>query len=212
MIDAAASDRGFSTEWKAALAVAKQVSGDLDKLPRAQIAPASTDRLVEADGLQIPRMHNLVNDYGPASYDETALRLPMLDYVATLFADRLRMLDVKDTTTITAFLASDARCKADVTWALREPAKEQTEQAVVRAIVLGRCGKVPTRGGSYNARAIELYVYDRTGRLALSVASGHIDGYRWVTDQGQQMLAGGRALLAEGKAIEARRREAVAAK
>ncbi|HEU4728734.1 MAG TPA: hypothetical protein VFT22_12610 [Kofleriaceae bacterium] len=213
MLDLAIADRAFASEWKTALAVAKQVSGELDKLPRAQVAPASADALVEADGLQISRMHNLVGEGdGPGFYDETALRLPMLDYVATLFADRLRVLDVKDPTTIHAFLASNARCKADVTWVSREAPREQSEQAVVRAIVVGRCARIPTRDGSFNARAIELYVYDRSGRLALSVANGHIDGYRWVNDQGRQMLAGGRALLAQGKAIEARRREAAVAK
>jgi hypothetical protein len=214
MIEAAAKDPAFARDWKAALETASQAAGGLDAMPRAQIAPVTMETLIEADGLQIAQIRHMVGDGGgPGFYDEGALHLPMLAYVATLFADRLRMLDVKDTTTISAFLASEARCKADVTWVSRRAAKDQAAPPQVQAVVVGRCARVPTRGGSFNARAIELYVYDAAGRLALAVASGHIDGYRWVTDNGRPMLAGGRSLLAmQGKAIEAKKREAIAAK
>ncbi len=214
MIEAATKDAAFSREWKAALATATEVAGGLDAMTRAQVAPVTTAKLVEADGLQIAQMRHLVGDSGgPGFYDEGALRLPMLDYVATLFADQLRMLDVKDATKISAFLASEARCKSDVTWVSRRAPKEQAAAPQVQAVVIGRCARIPTRGGSFNARAIELYVYDTAGRLALAVANGHIDGYRWVTDNGRPMLAGGRALLAlQGKVLEAKKREAVAVK
>jgi hypothetical protein len=83
----------------------------------------------------------------------------------------------------------------------------------VAALVVGRCGRVEGRGGWYNVRTIELYVYDAAGHLALSAANGHIDGYRWTTAaDGRAMLAGGRALLDAGKVIEAKPRQAVAAK
>jgi hypothetical protein len=214
MIAAAAKDAAFAREWKAALATAKEVAGGLDAMTRAQVAPATTATLVEADGLEIATMRHLVGDGGgPGFFDEGALRLPMLDYVATLFSDRLRMLDVKDATKISAFLGSEARCKGDVTWVSRRASKEQAAPPQVQAVVLGRCARIQTRDGSFNARAIELYVYDAAGQLALAVANGHIDGYRWVTDNGRPMLAGGRALLAmQGKVIEAKKREAVAAK
>jgi hypothetical protein len=213
MIEAASKDAAFSSEWKAALALAADTARGFEAMPRAQIAPATAAKLVAADGLQIVRVQDMASGEGPGGYyDEGALRLPMLDYVSTMFAGQLRMLDVKDTTTISAFLAQDGRCKADVMWARRSQPKEQTGPAQVQAIVVGRCARVPTRSGSFNAHVIELYVYDPAGRLALSVSDGHIDGYRWVDDGGRPMLAGGRALLAQGKRIEARKREAVAAK
>jgi hypothetical protein len=214
MIQAAARDPAFAREWTAPLAVAAEVAGGLDALPRAQVAPVAMDKLVEADGLQIVAMRNLVGDGEGAGsyYDAGALRLPMLDYISTLFTDQLRMLDVKDRTTISTFLGAKARCKADVTWVKRSVAKDHDTPPRVQAVVVGRCARIESRDGSFNARAIELYVYDTTGRLVLTVAGGHIDGYRWVDDGGRPMLAGGRARLAQGTVIEARKREAVAAK
>ncbi len=211
MIEAATKDAAFAREWKAALAVAADTARSLDALPRAQIAPTSAARLVAADGLQIVRVQDMADGSG-GYYDEGALRLPMLDYVSTLFAGQLRMLDVKDATTISAFVSDERRCKADVTWVRRSQPREQTGPAQVQALVVGRCARVPTRSGSFNARVIELYVYDPAGRLVLTVADGHIDGYRWADDGGRPMLAGGLALLAQGKRVEARKREAVAAK
>jgi hypothetical protein len=211
MIEAATADASFAREWKAALAIAAATVKDLDALPRAQVAPASRDRLVASDGLQISRVRDL-DAQGGAYYDEGALRLPMLDYVSTMFADQLRMLDVKDGKTVSKFLAEETLCRSDITWASRTQPKEQAGPAQVQAIVIGRCAKVPAREGSYNAHAIELYVYDPAGRLALVAGAGHIDGYRWTTDNGRPMLSGGLALLAQGKRIEARKREAVAAK
>ena len=211
MIAAAADDPRFGKEWKDALAIAAAVAKNLDALPRAQVAPASQDKLVAADGLQIARVRDMAGE-GEGGYDEDALRLPMLDYVSTLFADQLRMLDVKDTKTVSAFLDESTLCRSDTTWVSRSQPKEQAGPARVQAIVVGRCAKVPSREGSYNAHAVELYVYDAAGRLALSIGDGHIDGYRWVTDHGRPMLAGGIALLSQGKRIDAKKREAVAAK
>jgi hypothetical protein len=211
MIEAAAGDTRFDKEWKDALVTAAAVAKDLDALPRAQVAPAMQDKLVAADGLQIVRVRDAAGD-DYASYDEGALRLPMLDYVSTLFADQLRMLDVKGKKTVSAFLDESTLCTSDTTWVSRSQPKEQDGPARVQAIVVGRCAKVPAREGSYNAHVIEMYVYDATGRLALSIGNGHIDGYRWATDNGRPMLAGGSALLAQGKRIEAKKREAVAAK
>lgn len=211
MIEAATKDPAFAREWKASLALAADVVKGFDRLPRAQVAPAVMDELVAADGLQIPDVRDIVgDDVGLHAYDEGALRLPLLDYVSTMFADQLRVLDVKDKVTIDEFLREKERCKADVTWVSRSQPKEQTGPARVQALVIGRCAKVSTRDGSFWGHAIELYVYDAAGRLALSVADGHIDGYRWITDGDRPMLAGGLALLGQGKRIEAKKREAVA--
>jgi hypothetical protein len=213
MIEAATKDPGFAKEWKDALALAAETVKGFDSLPRAQIAPAAPDRLVAADGLQIPRVRDVVGDgEGGGYYDEGALRLPMLDYVSTLFADQLRMLDVKDRRTISGFLAERSLCKSEVAWVRRSQPKEQTGPARVQAVVVGRCARVDVRDGAFNAHALELYVYDPAGRLVLSIGDGHIDGYRWIEDAGRPMLAGGRALLAQGTRIEAKKRDAVAAR
>lgn len=45
--------RGATPSGGAAIAVARDVAGDLDHLARAQLAPASADKLVAADGLEI---------------------------------------------------------------------------------------------------------------------------------------------------------------
>lgn len=209
LIEAARKDAAFA-DWRDALAVASAAAGALDTLPRAQIAPTSQDRLVASDGLQLVRMQDLATEYDP-EYDAAALRLPMLGYVSTMFTDQLRVLDVKDTRKVSDFLAEDGRCKADVAWVKRSQPKDGP--ARVQAIVLGRCAKLEAREGTYNARAIELYVYDAGGQLVLSVGRGHLDAYRWARDGGRPMLAGGRALLSpQGKRIEARKRDAVAAR
>jgi hypothetical protein len=214
MIAAAAKDPAFARDWKQALAVAADTAAHLDAMPRAQVAPASLAKLVAADGLEIPRVGDIAGGEGGSyhPYDEGALRLPMLDYVSTLFASQLRLLDVKDRKTISAFLADDKPCKGETTWVRRSQPKEQTGPAKVEAVAVGRCARVEVRDGSFIAHAIELYVYDADGRLALAVADGHLDAYRWVDDGGRPMLAGGRAVLWSGKRIEAKKREAVAAK
>jgi hypothetical protein len=82
----------------------------------------------------------------------------------------------------------------------------------VTAVAIGRCAKLEGRGGSYTARTLELMVYDATGKLALVVGDGHVEGYRWTTDGGKPMLAGGRSLLYDGAIADAKRRSSVAAK
>jgi hypothetical protein len=208
MVEAASKDAAFK-EWHDALAIATAVVGELDALPRAQIAPTTAARLVEADGLQIVRMRDLADEHD-ARYNDGALRLPMLDYVSTLFADQLRVLDVKDQKKIGEFLAEYGRCKADLSWVKRSQPKEGP--AKVQAIVIGRCAKLEAREGTYNARGIELYVYDPGGQLVLTAGRGHIDAYRWTNDAGRPMLAGGRALLGQGMQIEAKKRDAVSAR
>ncbi|HET9627171.1 MAG TPA: hypothetical protein VFP84_37685, partial [Kofleriaceae bacterium] len=193
LVALAAKEPGMAKEWAAPLAIAAEVAKNLDGLSRAQLAPTARDKLVAADGLMVSRMTNLVGE-GSGLYDEGTLRLPMLDLVATLFVDRLRLLDVKDRTTVAQFLASEAGCKADLAW-VRRAAASGDGAARVQALVVGRCARIETRNGWFNARAIELYVYDAAGRLALSLGDGHVDGYRWAEVDGRPMLAGGRALL-----------------
>lgn len=209
MIGFANNDPSFQ-DWKGALAVAAATAAGFDQMVSARIVPAAPDRLVAPDGLDITRIHNLIDPdaYG-YHHDEAALRLPMLDHISTMFADQLRVYEVEDGRPIERFLADHTRCKGDITWVKRRPAKEHGGRGRVQAIVVGRCMPTPVRERVLDLRQIELYVYDPTGRLVLSVGNGHIDAYRWIEDRGRPMLAGGVALLWTEKRIEANKRDAV---
>ena len=207
IIGEAQKEPGLAKEWKDALAIAAAVAKDKDTLVRAQISGAG-QKLVEVDGIQITEVGDVETGEGPY-YDEGALRLPMLGTVPALFADQLRALDIKDKLTVTKFLDGKKLCK-DTAWVKRSEGKEGPQK--VAALVIGRCARVEGRGGAWNAHTIEIMVYDAQGRLALVAGNGHVDAYRWAAEQGKQVLVGGRALLLQGKVIEAKRREAVAAK
>ncbi|MEJ7601467.1 MAG: hypothetical protein WKG01_26420 [Kofleriaceae bacterium] len=208
IITAAQQEPGLAKEWKDALATAATIANNLDRMTRAQLSTTSNTKLVAVDGIQITRVGDVETGEGPY-YDEGALRLPMLGTVAALFADQLRALDLKDTLTVSKFQRRAKLCK-DTTWVTRTQGTEGP--ARVSALVLGRCARVEGREGAWNAHTIEIMVYDAAGRLALVAGSGHVDAYRWVVEGGKPMLAGGRALLLQGKVIEAKRREAVAAR
>ncbi|HEU0032323.1 MAG TPA: hypothetical protein VFQ53_16945 [Kofleriaceae bacterium] len=204
-------DAAFQKEWKDTLAIAASTAASLDKLAPAQLSPASSAKLVAVDGMQIPTMGDL--SFEPW-FEENALRLPMLGTVAALFADQLRVLDLKAKD---AQLAADYEggepksCKGpDHAWVVRQTPKEANAPAKVQAVVIGRCGRVQGREGTYIARTLEMMVYDAQGRLALVVGTGHLDAYRWEVVDGQPKLAGGRSLLVQGKIVEAKRRDAVA--
>ena len=207
IIAEAQKEPGLAKEWKDALAIAAAVAKDKDKLTRAQIAAKGT-KLVEVDGIQITEVGDVETGEGPY-YDEGALRLPMLGTVPALFSDQLRALDIKDKLTVSKFEQGKNLCK-DTAWVQRSDSKEGP--AKVAALVLGRCARVEGRGGAWNAHTIEIMVYDTQGRLALVAGNGHVDAYRWATEEGKQVLVGGRAILLQGKVIEAKRREAVATK
>ncbi len=208
-IEAAARDPVFAKEWKDALAAATALEHNLASMTRAQIAPASAAKLVEGDGLQIAGIYDIMS--GEGAYPRSdAIRLPMLGLVSALFADQLRVLDVKDAQTIPQYERSGRSCGSDTVWVSRTQPKEGP--ARVTAIAVGRCAKLEGRGGTYIQRLVELMVYDAAGRLVLLAGDGHIEGYRWTTDGGKPMLAGGRSLLWEGGIVEAKRRAAVATK
>lgn len=209
LLAAAAKDKAFAKEWKEAIAVATALEQNLGSMTRAQIAPLSQAKLVEVDGLQLGGMYDLVSGGGAYPSADT-LRLPMLGLVSTMFADQLRVLDVKDAQTIEEYQRSRKGCGPDAAWVARSQSKEGP--ARVTAIAIGKCERMEGRGGPYIARAVELMVYDATGKLVLLVGNGYVEGYRWTTEGGKPMLAGGRALLWEGYIVEAKRRAAVAAK
>jgi hypothetical protein len=196
MIDLAIADPGFK-DWKAVLATAQAAAADLEKLPRGQIAPTSKQTLPEVDGFVEADLEAINYSW----YGESGLHLPLIDSVSAMFADQLRVLDVKDKLTPSGF-ADAEKCKGDVTWVKRAPATDTKGPETVQAVLVGRCGMLEERGGSYRASATELLVYNPDGRLALVVASGLIDGYRWDASEGKPMIVGGRSMLAQGKIIE----------
>ena len=197
MITIAAADPGFK-EWKAVLQTAATAAADLQSLTRAQIAPTNKQYLPEVDGFETTELEHIAQGWFP----EGGLHLPLVDSVSAMFADQLRVLDVKDKTTPADF-GGQEKCKGDVTWVKRAPASDNKAPETVQAVLVGRCGMLEERGGSYRASGLELMVYNAEGRLALIVADGMIDGYRWETVDGKAMIAGGRSLLSQGYAIDA---------
>jgi hypothetical protein len=197
MIAAAQADTGFA-EWKDALAVAADVAENLASLPRGQLAPKSKQVLPSVDGVEASDMYSHSDQW----YSESGLHLPLLDSVSVMFADQLRVLDVKGSLTPSDF-ESVEKCKGgDQAWVKRVPSTEKTAADVVRAVYFGRCDMIEGREGSYRATAFQLLVYNADGTLALVIADGMIDGYRWTTDGGKPMVSGGRSLLGQGKLIE----------
>lgn len=209
MVNAASEDKVFAKDWKDALAIAAAVVKNTDAMTRVQIAPRAATKLVPVDGVQITQIHDIETGEGPYLNGDS-IRMPMLGTVAALFADQLRVLDIKDKQTISAFEKAKGLCK-DTLWAHRKDAKEGPAQ--LQAVVLGRCAKVEGREGSWNARVTELVVYDTTGKAVLVVGDGHVEGYRWAVENGKPMIASARSLLTVNNVvIEAKKRDAVAAK
>ena len=209
-LEQAAADPGFAKEWKDAIATAQAILHDDSKLVRAQLAPKSQAKLVEVDGLGITNLYQVAGQEGPMlSADE--LRLPMLGLVSAMFADQLRVLDVKDKQTVSEYELSERPCGADVAWVSRAQPKEGGPQRVV-AIVVGKCERLSSRIGSYYARTSETMIYDATGKLVLVVGPGHVEGYRWKDDGGKPMLAGGRTRALYSGIADFKARTAVAAK
>jgi hypothetical protein len=203
MIDAALVNKGFA-EWKDALAFAKETAEGLDSLPRGQLAPKTKQAIPAVDGIATTSMYEVSDRY----YSENGLHMPLLDSVSVLFADQLRILDVKGKLTPTE-LAAVNKCPKGGTqaWVKRTAAKEKTAPDVVRAVVLGECQLLEGREGSYTAAGIQLLVYDADGRLALVVGDGQIDGIRWAVADGKPMITGGRSLLSQGTALEVTERK-----
>lgn len=198
MIEAASKDAAFK-DWKDALATAAAAAEDVSKLPRGQIAPRSKQYLPAVDGFVEADLEAIEQSW----YSEEGIHLPLIDSVSALFADQLRVLDVKDTQTPDDF-ANNEKCKGgDVTWVKRAPSAEHKGPDTVSAVLVGRCGMLEERGGEYRASATELLVYNTDGKLALVVTNGMVDGYRWTDEDGKPMISGGVSLLNQGKRITA---------
>ena len=210
ILEAALKDPVFPREWKDALAAAAALEQNLGRLTRAQIAPASAAKLVEVDGLEVSRFESYQIGMGPWLSGQ-AIRLPMLGLVSAMFAEQLRVLDVKDRMTIAQFEQSTGPCPPSAAWVARAQPKEGGPSRVT-AVAAGWCGNIPTRAGPFQVRRLELMIYDAAGKLVLVVGDGHMEGYRWTTEAGKPMLAGGRSLTWERGVIEARRRAPAAAK
>ena len=107
MIAAATKDPAFK-DWLPALAIAADAAKDLDALPRGQVALKSKQVLPEVDGFVAVGLADLTESY----VKDSALHLPILDSVSVLFADQLRILDVKDKLTATQFGSRPASARA----------------------------------------------------------------------------------------------------
>lgn len=209
VIALAAKDPAFVKEWKDALAIAANVAGRLDSLPRVKIAPTSRTKLVEVDGIDVTELGEIQSGEGPYLSERT-FRLPMLGAVASLFADQLRAIEDKDKTTLTAFNESK-KCNGPMTWGLRRDGKEGPQ--TLQALLVGYCGMVEGREGSWLAHTHEILVYDAKGRLVLLVGMGHVNGYRWFDDAGAPKLASARsALWYPAVFVDAKARTSLAAK
>ena len=207
VVAAVATEPAFA-EWKDAIATARALTANLGAMTRAQLAPRTRTPLVAVDGLTVPTLSDFAEE---GWYDTSAIRLPMLAQVSTLFADQLRVLDIKDALTIEAF-DEVKKCRTDTAWVARTAASKEGP-ARVSGLALGRCGYVEGRGGKWLAHVVELYVYDAQGRLALVIGPGRVEGYRWIDDAGAPMLAGGRSFLPwQEVVVDAKKRDAVAAK
>jgi hypothetical protein len=205
MVAAAQKDPKFD-EWKAALATARTLVGELDSLPQAQIAPTTKQTLPVVDGLELVDIEDKL--FG--NYSEDALRLPNLGgAVAVLFADQLRVLDVKTKLTMKEFQnvgamvedpSASAKCKAKTAFWVKR-GKAENGRDTVQAIAIGECGRLAEREGYTYAASVSIAVYGADGKLALTVGDNHIDAYRWATEGGKPMIVGGRGLL-YGTAID----------
>lgn len=208
ILKSAANDAVFAEEWKDALAIATGVASHLDKLTPVQIAPVSTKRIVSVHGARVLEFRDAYNNV-PLSDD--TFRLPMLGTIAALFADQLRVRD-GGKLTVGAFVdATNKKHCTDVLWAARTSSKERTGPRRLQALVLGRCRQLPGRAAPYYARGLEIIVYDTSGKAVLVAGDAHVEGYRWIDDNGRPMIAGARALLrADRRVVEAKRHEAQA--
>lgn len=210
MVENARADTTLAKEWKDALGIAAAATKNLDALSRVQIAPRTGTKLVAVDGVHVTDVSDIATGEGPY-VEPDVFRLPMLGTVASLFTDQLRVLDIKDKLTVSAFQSAKGLCK-DTLWAARATSKEGTGPAQLQALVLGRCATVEGREGSWTARVLEVVVFDAGGKAVLVVGDGHVDAYRWTLDGTKPMIAGARSLLVGGTVVEAKRRTNVATK
>ncbi|HEY4243843.1 MAG TPA: hypothetical protein VGM88_28715 [Kofleriaceae bacterium] len=203
-----ANDPALAKEWSVELAAAKTILASQDTMQRSQVTPVKATKLVVPDGMQVLSMANQL--YGVD--DPDSVHLPMLGDASVFKADQLRMLDLKDALTPTKYVSIIGKCGKDVAWVSRAAATADSPARVV-GLMYGHCEKVEVREGTENVRAVELYVFDATGKLKLVVGRGHVDGYRWVDDGGKPMIASAHAWFASGDAsLDVKKKETVAAK
>jgi hypothetical protein len=203
----AVKDPGFTKEWKDALAAAQAVEKNLGSMTRAQLAPTSQTRLVEVHGLKVANLYDLSGTRG--TFQELAIRLPMLGLVSAMFTDQLRAADVQTGPTIAQYQQAPKDCGTDLAWVARTKPKEGPSR--VAAIAVGRCAQVVGRGGPEIDHVVEIMIYDPTGKLVLASTRESLQGYRWTMEGGKPMLAGGRTIMFDGSILEARRATAAPA-
>ncbi|MEZ4361252.1 MAG: hypothetical protein R3B48_13795 [Kofleriaceae bacterium] len=187
MLAAAALEPAFA-EWKDAIAAGDGAVASLETLTPAQISPVASSALPEVDGFELQQLV----DATEGIVREDALRLPMLGRASAFFADKLRVLDQKGGTP-DAYRESvaDGSCRKAAAWVQRSKSKEATGPDRVVALLVARCGEVPSREGTVVTMMEQLMVFGRDGRLQLVVGDGYVDGYRW---ESGGKISGGRSL------------------
>lgn len=186
MLTAAAADPGFA-EWREALAQGKAMAGDLDSMTPAQLSPLDGTTLPEVDGFESL-------DVGAAAegwVQEGVLRLPMLGYVSAFFSDKLRVLDQKARSHADWEENAWGKNCREAAWVRRAKASEATGPDRVVGLLVGTCRETEGREGTYIARAQQLMVFGKDGRLLLVAGNGYVDAYRWEADG---KISGGRSL------------------
>lgn len=187
LITAAAADPGFA-EWKESLAAAAVMAADLDSLVPAQISPMDSATLPSVDGFETLDLGSAAEGY----VNEGAMRLPLLGHVSAFSASKLRVLDQKGRSYSEYGEHAWGKDCRDATWVKRVKASEATGPDRVAGLLVARCGETEGREGPYIARADQLMVFGKDGRLALVVGNGYLDAYRW---EAGGKIAGGRALV-----------------
>jgi hypothetical protein len=174
LLKAAALEPSFA-EWRDAVKLAQAISADPTTLVPAQISPVDTTPLPEVDGFQEMQLE----DAFEGNVQEGVLRLPMLGYASAFSTEKLRVLDQKGKTPgeYRESVYTD-RCRP-AAWVKRVKATEANAPDRVAALLIAKCGEVPSREGTTMASVQQLMVFGKDGRLILVAGDGYVDGYRW---------------------------------
>jgi hypothetical protein len=192
-----------------AFAVARQALAAKELVP-GRLAPADARVIPPVDGLYVPGIFG--GSDGPQS---GGLALPIADLVAALEANKMGALQVEGAD-VKAALWEAAAAKAPgcsakegrlYTWLLREKIAGGAEagRSAVRAALFVRCARLEMRDGPHNMATTQLAVYDAAGHLELTVGTGYVASFSWTKDGDHDVIAGGKALYADGRVAELRR-------
>lgn len=207
-LDKAGKNETFRTAHAAALAIAAAGVSGKDYVA-ARLAPTDTRPVPAVDGLAVPSpWAGIARDFG-----NDAMELPLINNVAALRAEQLGALQLEGAdgkiTRDQVLGAKAPGCKTKkgrtYSWLLRDKAPEGSADAGrerLRALFLVRCNRVEVREGTEDSSVAQVAVYDGDGRLELVVGPGYVNAFRWTTNSGRPLLAGGTAIYVDGRSAE----------